>query len=163
MWQQQMKNRHFVSDSIQSGTQVAALCWRKTDAQVQVLLITSRDTGRWVLPKGWTMKGLSAPDAAAVEAWEEAGVEGNVAPDPLGYFEYDKVLTADLSHPCMVSVYPLKVTGLSRRFPEQKERRRKWFTPAKAATKVLEPELQALFIGLCDGTLTLPPCRKAQD
>jgi 8-oxo-dGTP pyrophosphatase MutT (NUDIX family) len=158
-----MKSRHFVTDSTGPSTQVAALCWRKHDNRVEVLLITSRDTGRWVLPKGWTMKGLSAPEAAAAEAWEEAGVEGKVASDALGYFGYDKVLSAELSHPCMVSVYPLRVSGLSRRFPERKERRRKWFTPDKAATKVLEPELQALFISLCDGTVKLPNGRKGAD
>jgi 8-oxo-dGTP pyrophosphatase MutT (NUDIX family) len=158
-----MKSRHFVTDSTGPSTQVAALCWRNHDNRVEVLLITSRDTGRWVLPKGWTMKGLSAPEAAAVEAWEEAGVEGAVGPDALGYFGYDKVLSAEVSQPCMVSVFPLKVTNLSRRFPERKERRRKWFSTEKAATKVLEPELQALFIGLCDGTVKLPSGRSGTD
>jgi 8-oxo-dGTP pyrophosphatase MutT (NUDIX family) len=115
----QMKSRHFVTDSTGPSTQVAALCWRKHRSQIEVLLITSRDTGRWVLPKGWTMKGLTGPEAAAIEAWEEAGVEGKVSAEALGFFGYDKVISPDLTHPCMVSVFPLRVATLSRRFPER--------------------------------------------
>ncbi len=150
-----------MTDSTAPSTQVAALCWRKHHDQIEVLLITSRDTGRWVLPKGGTMRGLTGPEAAAVEAWEEAGVEGTVATEALGYFGYDKIVAQDLAHPCMVSVFPLKVAELARRFPERKERRRKWFAVDKAVGKVVEPELQALLIGLCDGSLKLPDGRKA--
>lgn len=150
-----MKNRHFVTDSKGQSTQVAALCWRKHRDRVEVLLITSRDTGRWVLPKGWPIPGLNAHEAAAIEAWEEAGVRGPVTPDALGYFGYDKVIAADVVHPCMVSVYPMRVASLSREFPERKERRRKWFTPERAACKVHEPELRALFSALTDGSITL--------
>ena len=92
-----MKNRHFVTDSKGQSTQVAALCWRKHRDRVEVLLITSRDTGRWVLPKGWPIPGLNAHEAAAIEAWEEAGVRGPVTPDALGYFGYDKVMAADVA------------------------------------------------------------------
>lgn len=65
-------------------TQYGALCWRLKDGKPQVLLITSRRSGRWVLPKGWPMDGLSGPEAALTEAWEEAGVRGKVKPDCLG-------------------------------------------------------------------------------
>lgn len=102
------------------------------------------------------MDGRSGPEAAAQEAWEEAGVEGKVSPDVLGLFGYDKVLTPDVSHPCMVSVYPLRVTALSRRFPERKERRRKWFTAEKAARKVTEAELRTLLLALATGKVALP-------
>ena len=156
-----MKSRHFVTDSTGPSTQVAALCWRKHRDRVEVLLITSRDTGRWVLPKGWPMAGRSAPEAAAVEAWQEAGVTGLVSPDPLGFFGYDKVITPDIAHPCMVSVFALRVAALSRRFPERKERRRKWFSAEKAARKVQEPELRALLIALDKGSVRLPS--KAKD
>ncbi|MGL5008812.1 MAG: NUDIX hydrolase [Paracoccaceae bacterium] len=151
-----MKSRHFVMDTNGPSTQVAALCWRRHRDRIEVLLITSRDTGRWVLPKGWPMDGRSGPEAAAQEAWEEAGVEGQVAPEVLGLFGYDKVLSPDLSHPCMVSVYPLRVASLSRRFPERHERRRKWFTAEKAARKVAEGELRNLLNSLADGSVTLP-------
>lgn len=110
--------------------------------EAQVLLVTSRDTGRWVIPKGWLIPGLSAHDSAAREAWEEAGVEGMVLDVPLGLFAYDKVMGAGSSIPCIVSVYPLQVNVLRNRFPESKQRRRKWFTPQKAANKVIEPGLR---------------------
>lgn len=155
-----MKSRHFVTDSNGPSTQVAALCWRKHRDGIEVLLITSRDTGRWVLPKGWPMDGRSGPEAAAVEAWEEAGVEGRVATETLGFFGYDKTIAPDIAHPCMVSVYPLRVATLSRRFPERKERRRKWFSAEKAARKVMEPELRALLVAVANGSVSLP---KAQD
>ena len=73
------------------AAQSAALCWRMHKGRVQVLLITSRDTGRWVIPKGWPMTGLSSAAAAAREAWEEAGVEGKVQETVLGTFVYDKL------------------------------------------------------------------------
>ena len=150
-----MKSRHFVTDSNGPSTQVAALCWRKHRDGIEVLLITSRDTGRWVLPKGWPMDGRSGPEAAAVEAWEEAGVEGRVATETLGFFGYDKTIAPDIAHPCMVSVYPLRVATLSRRFPERKERRRKWFAVEIAARKVAEPELRALLRGVAKGAIVL--------
>ncbi|TMV51704.1 NUDIX hydrolase, partial [Thioclava sp. BHET1] len=66
--------------------QVAALCFRGGGAATEVLLITSRDTGRWVVPKGWPMRGLDAAGAARQEAWEEAGVMGRIAAEPVGRF-----------------------------------------------------------------------------
>ena len=71
--------------------QVGALCWRLHKWRVQVLLVTSRDTGRWVLPKGWPMAGKTAEAAAAREAWEEAGVEGLVQAQSIGRYCYDKI------------------------------------------------------------------------
>lgn len=152
-----------MTDSNGTSTQVAALCWRKHRDGVEVLLITSRDTGRWVLPKGWPMAGRSAPEAAAIEAWQEAGAEGKVSDEMLGLFGYDKVLGPDIAHPCMVSVYPLRVATLSRRFPERNERRRKWFSAEKAARKVLEPELRALLLAIDAGSITLPQMPRSKD
>ena len=152
-----MKRSQFAQASDGMSTQVAALCWRKHRDRIEVLLITSRDTGRWVLPKGWPMEGRDGPGAAAQEAWEESGVEGEIAPALLGLFGYDKVVSPKLAHPCMVSVYALRVTSLARHFPERKERRRKWFSAEKAARKVMEPELRNLLAGLADGSITLPP------
>lgn len=126
-------------------SQYGAVCWRMHRGTVQVLLITSRDTGRWVIPKGWPIDGLAPAASAAREAWEEAGVTGIAAPDPLGLYGYDKVLGPDASLACAVSVFALRVAELAAKFPERKERRRKWFSAAKAARKVAEPELRALF------------------
>ncbi len=126
--------------------QIAALCWRKKRGQVEVLLITSRDTGRWVLPKGWTMDGRSAHDAAAIEAWEEAGVRGAVSDQTFGRFQYDKLHPSKPTQRCEVTVYPLRVARLEPKFPEYKERRRKWFSARKAAKAVHEPELADLIL-----------------
>jgi len=125
--------------------QFAALCWRLHRGRVEVLLITSRDTGRWVIPKGWPMAGKSPAESAAQEAWEEAGVRGQEGQDPLGLYTYDKLRGAKEALPCAVSVFPLRVEELAARFPERKERRRRWFGADKAAKLVAEPELRALF------------------
>jgi len=123
--------------------QVAALCWRMHKGQVEVLLITSRDTGRWVIPKGWPMQGLGDAQAAAREAWEEAGVEGRTVDRALGRYLYDKIRPTE-ALPCAVAVFPLEVTALHRRFPERKQRRRKWFAAAEAAKLVHECDLSRL-------------------
>ncbi|HEY6918269.1 MAG TPA: NUDIX hydrolase [Tabrizicola sp.] len=124
--------------------QYGALCWRPDGDAVEVLLITSRDTGRWVIPKGWPMPGLSPEAAAAQEAWEEAGVQGLTNPLCIGRYGYRKCLTPDTSVPCAVAVYGLRVDALAKSFPEAKERRRKWFRLAEAATLVAEPELATI-------------------
>lgn len=129
-------------------TQYGALCWRMHRGKVEVLLITSRDTGRWIIPKGWPIDGLTPADTAAREAWEEAGVQGDVVNTHLGMFGYNKVLTPRQSVPCSVQVFGLRVAQLKNKFPEQSERRRKWFAFEKAARKVAEPELRALLLAL---------------
>lgn len=125
-------------------TQYGALCWRRLRGTLEVLLVTSRDTGRWVIPKGWPMPDRTPEGAAAREAWEEAGVEGQVSDQCIGLFSYGKVIGPVVSVPCVVAVYPLRVTGLQDRFPERRMRRRKWFTLDKAARRVMEPELRAI-------------------
>jgi 8-oxo-dGTP pyrophosphatase MutT (NUDIX family) len=132
------------------SVQVGALCWRLRRGRVFVLLVTSRDTGRWIIPKGWQIAGLSLAEAAGREAWEEAGVTGEVGAEPIGCFAYDKAISPDLMVPCEVSVHALRVAEVAHRFPERKERRRKWFSAGKAAAKVAEPDLRALLRRLAD-------------
>jgi 8-oxo-dGTP pyrophosphatase MutT (NUDIX family) len=127
-------------------TQVAALCWRIEGGKLEVLLITSRETGRWVMPKGWPVKKATAAESASQEAWEEAGVQGKVQDTCIGLYAYHKVLGDDTDVPCVVAVYPLKVKSLSDKFPESAERRRRWFSPEKAAERVDEPELRDLLV-----------------
>ncbi len=127
-------------------TQYAALCWRLHRGRPEILLITSRDTGRWVIPKGWPMAERSPSEAASREAWEEAGVEGRAAEAALGQFHYDKVLRRAPAHPCRVEVFALQVRALTDQYPEHGQRRRKWFSPEKAARKVAEPELRELIL-----------------
>jgi 8-oxo-dGTP pyrophosphatase MutT (NUDIX family) len=131
----------------QAKLQYGALCWRDGVAGVEVLLITSRDTGRWVIPKGWPMPGLAPEAAAAQEAWEEAGVNGQINPCCIGRFGYQKGLSHTATVPCAVAVYGLRVTKEAASFPEVKERQRKWFSPAEAASLVAEPELALIIAG----------------
>jgi len=133
-------------------SQYGALCWRRIGVRLEVLLITSRETGRWVIPKGWPISGLAPEASAAREAYEEAGVEGNPTATCIGCYGYDKALdrasAEPSSLPCVVAVYPLQVKALRERFPERGQRRRKWFSPKKAARKVAEPDLRGLLAGL---------------
>jgi 8-oxo-dGTP pyrophosphatase MutT (NUDIX family) len=134
--------------TLKPSTQFAALCWRLGKAGAEVLLISSRETGRWVIPKGWPMKGLAGHETAEIEAWEEAGITGRIAAAKLGHFSYEKIVKRDSkqerAHPCVVDVFPLEVSAVAEKFPEQRQRRRKWFAPEKAARKVTEAGLKAL-------------------
>ncbi|MCD1626791.1 MAG: NUDIX hydrolase [Paracoccaceae bacterium] len=123
--------------------QVAALCLRDTDAGREVLLITSRDTGRWILPKGWPIDGLTAPGAALQEAWEEAGVKtGTITEVPLGSYDYDKRLEGGVPVSVEVKVYAVEDVKLMDSYPEVEERNRRWLSPSEAAGLVDEPGLQ---------------------
>ena len=125
--------------------QVAALCYRGKGDQKEVLLITSRGTGRWILPKGWPIDGMNGAEAAMQEAWEEAGVrDGKLAQEPLGEFHYDKELDGGHVAPCSAKVYPIKVKQLETDFPEAGQRTRTWVPADKAAEMVQEADLQAL-------------------
>lgn len=133
------------------SVQYGAVCWRLHRSKVEVLLITSRDTGRWVIPKGWPMDGLTPAQTATREAWEEAGVEGAAAEAGIGLFHYDKVMCPKPSVSCRVEVFALRVAKMKDKFPERGQRRRKWFSAEKAARKVIEPELRHLLASLSDG------------
>jgi len=122
-------------------TQFGALCWRVLDGKVQVLLITSRGTGRWIIPKGWPMDGQTPGASALQEAWEEAGVVGKAASRPLGLYSYTKVIDGMPDLPCVAMVYAVRVKSLAKSFPEMGQRRRKWASRKKAAALVSEPEL----------------------
>nr|WP_245729270.1 NUDIX hydrolase [Salinihabitans flavidus] len=123
--------------------QVGALCYREDDGEPRVLLVTSRGSGRWIIPKGWPIDGMDAPQAAMQEAWEEAGVaEGHISDDPIGTYDYDKELKTGLPVAVETLVFPLEVEALSDDFPEAHERRRKWVSPAQAANMVDEAQLQ---------------------
>ncbi len=128
--------------------QYAALCYRvkKKTGGLEVLLLTSRDTGRWVIPKGWPMDGRSAYEVAAREAFEEAGVRGIVENEILGTYSYPKVLRNGLSVTCKVQVYALEVANIAKNFKEKGERKTEWISCDEAATRVHEPELREIFL-----------------
>lgn len=135
--------------------QVAALCLN--EATGDVLLVTSRGTGRWIVPKGWPMPGRSLADAARQEAWEEAGVRGRVGEVEIGRYHYDKDQDRGFAIPVEVRVFPLYVDGLERDFPEAHERKRRWFTPEDAARMVAETGLKQLLRGLPAAKRRSPP------
>ena len=124
--------------------QVAALPWRKGPDGVEVMLVTSRDTGRWVLPKGWPEKSEAFCDAAAREAAEEAGITGAIDRIEVGRYFYEKQLPSGTEKRCEVRVFPMEIDMVRDKWPERKQRTRSWFSAAEAATKVHEPDLADL-------------------
>ncbi|NKX43551.1 NUDIX hydrolase [Roseicyclus persicicus] len=129
----------------ETRTQFAALPFRaKKKDGAEFLLISSLDTGRWIIPKGWPMDGMRPAEAAAEEAWEEAGIRGRVYDEVLGLYSYAKWLDEELSIPCIVLVFALEVSHFDEAFPEAGQRKRKWMSRKKAAARVEEPELKQI-------------------
>lgn len=129
-----------------TGTQYAALPYRVGADGVEILLITSRRTHRWIVPKGWPIEGLDPAATAAREALEEAGISGEMSPAPIGFFHYFKLLRGDLSVPCKVDVFAMKVTRQRKTWQEKDARELKWYPAAAAAALVAEPELKRLIV-----------------
>ena len=124
--------------------QVAALPYRKHGAGIEVLLITSRETKRWVIPKGWPMLHLADFNAARQEAFEEAGIEGEMGHKSIGSYFYDKRKKAGRVQPVQVTVYAMEVTRLLDAWPEKKQRKRRWYAAHEAAELVAEEGLKAI-------------------
>ncbi|MBO9708531.1 MAG: NUDIX hydrolase [Caulobacter sp.] len=130
--------------------QVAALPWRALDAAgkvappLEILLVSSRETRRWVIPKGWPMKGKANHEAAAQEAYEEAGLQGRIVETPFGEYPYLKRLKSGAGRDVTVDVYPLEVTSQLDVWPEKGQRSLQWMSPIEAALAVQEPELRDL-------------------
>ena len=112
------------------------------------MLVTSRETRRWVIPKGNPEKGLEPHELAAKEAYEEAGLVGEVSPEPVGRYRYLKRLRGEKSVPIEVTVFPLAVERQLDDWPEKGQRETRWFTPAEAATLVEEGGLVAMLLEL---------------
>jgi predicted phosphate transport protein (TIGR00153 family) len=128
--------------------QVGALPYRiMPDGSAQVMLITSRDTGRWVIPKGNPISGLAPHEAAAEEAFEEAGIRGIACPTPLGTFTYMKRRRTRRSRELTVAVFPIAVVEQVESWPEQGQRDTRWFDLDQAARNVTELQLKALIAG----------------
>ncbi|MFN3945110.1 MAG: NUDIX hydrolase [Allosphingosinicella sp.] len=125
--------------------QVGALPWRRSgEGGLEVLLVTSRGTGQWILPKGWPEPGRGPAETAAREAYEEAGVSGRIDPREMGRFLHLKSRIARPSLRCMIAVHPLAVERELADWPERAERRRRWFPAEEAAGAVRSAELAAL-------------------
>lgn len=124
--------------------QVAAIPFRlNTQGDIEVMLVTSRTTRRFIVPKGWPMKGKSGRKAAMIEAQEEAGVLGKTLKDPAGTYTYWKRLATRFVRVDVV-VYMLAVTEELANWQEAKRRQRAWLAPADAALLIDEPDLSTL-------------------
>jgi 8-oxo-dGTP pyrophosphatase MutT (NUDIX family) len=108
------------------------------------MLVTSRETRRWIIPKGWPHKGKTPHHSAAREAFEEAGLVGAIAMRPVGSFAYRKRLKSGRFVVCEVHVFPLKVRSQTKQWPERRQRRVKWVSAKEAADTVREPKLSAI-------------------
>ncbi|MBD8689634.1 NUDIX hydrolase [Rhizobium skierniewicense] len=151
--QTSLSQRACVTDKLSHGhlrMQYAAICYRQnsSDGSIEVLLITSRDSGRWVIPKGWPMRKKKPHEVARQEAWEEAGVRGRVRKKAWGHYTYMKKLNDGELVPAIVLVHLLDVAQMEDDFPERHQRRLAWFMPSIAASAVEEPELSGLITKL---------------
>ena len=123
--------------------QYAAFPYRRgAHSRTQFMLVTSRETGRWIIPKGWPKKRKAPHASAAREALEEAGVVGEVGRDPIGSYSYKKRLKSGAVVACEVQVFRLEVKSQQKISPEKGERELRWFSPTDAAKAVQEPVLQ---------------------
>lgn len=123
------------------GIQFAALPYKVEDGKPLVMLVTSRETKRWILPKGQPEKDLKPHEVAKAEAYEEAGLKGSIAKKAFAGFASTKRLKSGTERPVLVKVYLLRVETELAAWPEQGQRERRWFTPGEAAAIVGEPEL----------------------
>jgi 8-oxo-dGTP pyrophosphatase MutT (NUDIX family) len=136
---------------IKQTRQVAALPVRRNkQGSLEVLLVTSRETRRWVIPKGWPWPDCDDHIAAAEEAREEAGVTGRIGSKPVGTYTYLKRLEKG-SVRVRVTVYLLDVKNVRSKWPEKKERDRQWYSPAKAASLVAERTLKSIIRAIGEG------------
>ncbi len=133
----------------QDQTQFAALpCRLAKDGTHEVMLLTSRDTGRWIIPKGWPIKGLKPRQVAALEAYEEAGLRGRMlGAKPVGKFHYAKQIETDAVL-CEVRVYLMWVDEQLDDWPEKAVRRTEWFSVEDAAARVDEGALSEIILRL---------------
>jgi len=126
--------------------QIGALCFKFKEKKLLILLIKSRRSKRWVIPKGWKLESMNSRMSVAVEAWEEAGVQGKVSKRPIGFYYYRKARKDEDFFTCEVKVYSLNVAQIKKKFPEMNERQSKWFSSLEASKLVNEPELKRLIL-----------------
>ncbi|HXC89018.1 MAG TPA: NUDIX hydrolase [Stellaceae bacterium] len=131
--------------------QAGVIAYRILDGKVQVLLMTSRDTGRWIIPKGNVGSGSTPAQTAQQEAYEEAGVRGTIAGSiPLGFYTYFKRLESGKTRAATVEVYLLRVEQRLKKWPERGERKLAWMSAKKALRLVQEPGVVPLLLRLME-------------
>lgn len=129
-------------------TQVAALPFILHGDALHICLITSRETGRWVLPKGWPKTNKQNHLMARIEAEEEAGLLGTISSHCIGTYQYRKKLHIFASVTCCVEIYPFHVTHQNIRWPEETQRDLLWTSLEDAQALVEEPELREILSSL---------------
>ena len=133
--------------------QVGALPYRRApDGSLEVLLVTTRSSGRWIVPKGWPIAGMTSAQAAEQEAYEEAGVRGSTSDVEIGRFAHEKSQFLAPVH-TEVAVFPLSVKEELPAWPEREQRTRCWFSVAEAAKAVQSEDLA----GIIQTFATNPP------
>ncbi len=134
-----------MSRKSENPQQYAALPYRRTrKGAVEIMLVTSRETRRWIIPKGWPILGVEPHNLAALEAMEEAGLVGKIGERPIGTYRYDKKRGDGSILNCTVDTFALEVEQQLPHWPEQGQRETQWFTPEEAAMQVQEPELREI-------------------
>jgi 8-oxo-dGTP pyrophosphatase MutT (NUDIX family) len=123
------------------------------DGKTSVVLLTSRETRRWIIPKGWPMKGLKDHEAAAREAFEEAGLVGAIEKKPIGSYNYFKRRADGYEH-CDVAVYLMHVDRQLTKYPEKGERTIVTVPLEEAFARVDEVGLKAILRQMVDGGQT---------
>ena len=126
--------------------QYAALPYRGVGAGIEILLVTSLGTKRWIIPKGWPIEDHAPHEAAAREALEEAGAEGEIGRDAIGTYRYEKRRKSGAVLPCIVHVFPLRVTGQRKHWPEQGQRKLAWLSPEAAGGAVSDAALGEIIL-----------------
>jgi len=141
--------------------QFGALPYRiSARGELELLLVTTRQSGRWIIPKGGPVKGLKAAASAAQEAYEEAGVRGVVKARPIGRFNFEKSLAEGVMIPCEVAVFSLYVTKQYSSWPEQTQRICRWFEPAEALAKLTDEGLISIVGSFIDRIVAKTPSSK---
>lgn len=146
-------------------TQFGALCYRMRNGKIQVLIITTRSGKSWIVPKGWPMDRATPAQAAAREAYEEAGVDGEICGSCLGIYSYTKAKGPGAAGgdglPCVVALFALRVEKVHKTYPEHGQRLRKWLGRKKAAALVDNAELGELIRGF-DPCIKVPQTLNSQ-
>jgi 8-oxo-dGTP pyrophosphatase MutT (NUDIX family) len=129
--------------------QAGVIPFEVAEGELRILLVTSRESGRWVIPKGNVEPKLTPAKSAEKEAYEEAGIEGElISETSLGFFTYLKRMRPGESRPASVEVFLLRVAKQCKKWPEMKQRKCGWFSVQEAAELVDEPGLSRLLLRL---------------
>lgn len=128
------------------GPQFGALPYAIVDGHLVLLLVTSRGRGKWIFPKGRLMDGKTGWETAAIEAWEEAGVAGEIETTPIGH--YFLPVTPERPRPIEVHIFPMLVTEQREDWKESGQRHRHWAVLAEARRLITHEGLADVAVAL---------------